>query len=87
VPYLSDVLAFEQAVIFTLLDRNRRIVRFSSDPLVVLRALAAGRMPESPTRGAYEIEVTPDRLGPGTLDASYALGLDAAARSPSSEEE
>ena len=44
---------------------------FSVEPLPLLRALAAGRLPEGPlARGAFEIELTPD--GPVA-----AAGLDA----------
>ena len=60
IPHLRDVLAFERAVIATLLDGRRRVVAFSHDPLVILRALAEARLPEEPRPGAFEVEVTPD---------------------------
>jgi uncharacterized protein (UPF0276 family) len=60
VPHLDDVLAFERAVIATLLDGHPRVVTFSHDPLVVLRSLAEARLPQEPRAGAFEVEVTPD---------------------------
>jgi hypothetical protein len=63
VPQLAAVLAFERAVLMTLVDRQTRVVSFDFEPLPLLRALAEGRLPEEPGAiGAYEIEVTPDGL-------------------------
>jgi hypothetical protein len=59
VPYLRDVLAFESAVLATLLDEQPRVVPFAHDPLMILRALAEARWPSAPPAGAFEIEVTP----------------------------
>ena len=63
VPQLAAVLAFERAVLATLVDREPRVVAFGFEPLPLLRALAEGRLPDEPGQaGAYEIEVTPDGL-------------------------
>ncbi len=70
VPHLLEVLRFEQAVTATLTDDRTRIATFDVDPLALLQALAAGRLPEAPpTPGRYEIELTAD--GP-----TGATGLD-----------
>ncbi len=70
VPHLLEVLRFEQAVTATLTDDRTRIATFDVDPLTLLRALAAGDLPqEPPAPGRYEIELTPD--GP-----TGATGLD-----------
>jgi uncharacterized protein (UPF0276 family) len=70
VPHLLEVLRFEQAVTATLTDDETRIATFDVDPLTLLRALAAGRLPDEPPQaGRYEIELTPD--GP-----TGATGLD-----------
>ncbi len=60
VSYLPEVPASERAVVSTLLDGRSRVVPFAFDPLVVLRALAEARIPESPPKGNFEAEVTPD---------------------------
>jgi hypothetical protein len=76
VPQLANVLAFERAVLATLIDERPRIVAFAFDPLPLLRALAEGRLPDLVGReGSYEIEVTPG----GPLSVS---GLDRAGVQP-----
>ncbi len=66
VPWFQKVLEFERAAVLTLCDGQPRVVRFSADPLPVLRALAEGRLPDViPQEGDYEIELTPD--GPITV--------------------
>jgi uncharacterized protein (UPF0276 family) len=59
-PHLYEVLAFERAVMQTLLDGEARVAPFSCDPLPLLRALGEGRLPEMILPGEYEIEVTPE---------------------------
>ena len=71
VPHLADVLAFERAITATLVDEKTRVATFSVEPVPLLRALAEGRLPETPPRpGRYEIELTPD--GPSALDVERA---------------
>jgi hypothetical protein len=66
VPWFQKVLEFERAALLTLCDGQPRLVRFSADPLPVLRALAEGRLPDViPQLGDYEIELTPE--GPITV--------------------
>jgi hypothetical protein len=61
VPHLTEILRFERAIAATLDDGRTRIVAFAAEPLPLLRALAAGRLPDEPPRpGRYEIELTPD---------------------------
>jgi uncharacterized protein (UPF0276 family) len=61
VPHLAEVLSFERAVTATLSDGTPRLVTFAAEPLPLLRALAAGGLPDEPPRpGRYEIELTPD---------------------------
>lgn len=60
-PHLAEILAFEQAVLATLVDDQSRVVAFDFDPLPLFRALAEGRLPEQPGQsGLFEIEVTAD---------------------------
>ncbi len=61
VPQLKEVLAFETAVLETLVDGQDRIVAFDFDPLPMLLALSEGRLPDELSQvGSYEIEVTAD---------------------------
>jgi uncharacterized protein len=65
-PRLAKLLEFEKAAMDTLLDGQPRVVRFSSDPFPLLRALAEGRLPDViPQEGEYEIELKPE--GPVTV--------------------
>jgi uncharacterized protein (UPF0276 family) len=60
VPYITDVLAFERAVMASLINGTDHIVPFPYDPLPLLRALAAGRLPDPEllTPGRFQVEVT-----------------------------
>ena len=60
-PQLQAILAFERAALRTLRDGQSRVVKFSVDPLPMLRALADGILLENPgTPGDFEIELTQD---------------------------
>jgi uncharacterized protein (UPF0276 family) len=60
-PQLAKVMEFEKAAMDTLFDEQPRVVRFSSDPFPLLRALAEGRLPDIiPQKGDYEIELKPE---------------------------
>ncbi len=66
VPWFQKVFEFERAAMLTLCDSQPRLVRFSADPLPILRALAEGRLPDViPQEGDYEIELKPE--GPITV--------------------
>jgi uncharacterized protein (UPF0276 family) len=81
VPYLDEVLAFERAAIATLLDGRARVVPFRHDPMLLLRPLAEGRLPQDPPLGAFEVEVTPpevpERLDPAGRTVNAARDEDA----------
>jgi uncharacterized protein (UPF0276 family) len=57
IPYISEVLEYERAVLASRLDGERRVVSFQHDPEVVLGALARGRVPGIPGSGLFEVEV------------------------------
>lgn len=66
VPWFDQVFEFERAAMLTLFDSQPRLVRFSADPLPVLRALAESRLPDVISQpGVYEIELKPE--GPITV--------------------
>jgi len=61
VPWFAKVFEFERAAMLTLCDSQPRLVRFSADPLPVLRSLAEGHLPEMVSQaGDYEIEIKPE---------------------------
>ncbi len=60
VPHLAEVLAFERAVIHTLITGETRLVRFRCDPMALLQALGERRLPDTLLEGNYEVEVTPE---------------------------
>lgn len=76
VPWFREVFEFERAAMLTILDSRTRILRFSADPLPVLRALAEARMPDlAPRPGDFEIELKPE--GPISISG---IELDAVAQ-------
>ena len=72
VPHLAKVLEFERAAIDSLMHDSTRVVRFDFDPVPLLRALAAGRLPETAGRGG-QFEITLTSAAP-----SAASGIDLA---------
>ncbi len=72
-PQLQSILALERATVRTLVDGRSRVVRFTVEPLPMLRALAEGRLLAEPGReGDYEIEVTSD--GPVVISPRGGAG-------------
>ena len=63
VPFLSEVLEYDRAVIAVALDGEERSIPFHADPLPLLRAIGAGRRPTDVTPGNFEFRLTPDLLG------------------------
>lgn len=68
VPFLEEVLGFERAAIRAALEGRPQLVPFGFEPMSLLEPLSRGRLPESPTPGRFEVEVTPD-------DGGQAAGL------------
>jgi uncharacterized protein len=65
-PQLDKVMEFERAAMQVVFDDEPRVVKYTSDPFPMLRALAEGRLPEGiPETGDYEIELKPE--GPVTV--------------------
>jgi hypothetical protein len=60
-PNLYSVANYEEAVVLTLMDNQRRVVHFDLDPIPLLRGLADGRLTDMNRQsGNFEIEITPD---------------------------
>jgi uncharacterized protein len=57
VPYLADVLGYERAALRANLAGETVVVPFRHDPLVVLRSLGEGRLPDAPRAGSFEVEL------------------------------
>ncbi|HZE26411.1 MAG TPA: DUF692 family protein [Terriglobales bacterium] len=62
VPFLSEVLEYDRAVIAVALHGEERLVPFRADPLPLLGALGAGRRPTEIATGNFEVRLTPDRV-------------------------
>jgi uncharacterized protein (UPF0276 family) len=60
VPFLTEVLEYDRAVMAVALDAEERLIPFRADPLPLLRALGAGRKPTEITTGNFEVLLTPD---------------------------
>jgi uncharacterized protein len=58
VPYLSDVLAYEQAQIQSAYSGREVTIHCQSDPLLIIQALAAGTVPENLDDSGYQIRVS-----------------------------
>jgi hypothetical protein len=59
IPHLDEVLSYELASYDAILSKEARSVPFSCNPLLLLEALKAGKLPEAAMEGAYELRVTP----------------------------
>jgi len=57
IPYFTEVLDYEKAVVASLIDGEKRFVSFQHHPAFVLRAIAKGRLPGAPSSGSFEVEV------------------------------
>ena len=62
VPFLTEVLEYDRAVIAVALHGEQRLIPFQADPLPLLRALSAGRRPTGVTTGEFEVLLTPDQV-------------------------
>jgi uncharacterized protein (UPF0276 family) len=62
VPFLTEVLEYDRAVIDVALNGEERLIPFRADPLPLLRALGAGRRPTEITTGNFEVRLTPDQI-------------------------
>jgi len=59
VPFLEEILCYEEASIKSLLSNEPQYVRMDFNPRTLLQALAEGYIPEELEQGDYEVEVTP----------------------------
>jgi hypothetical protein len=62
VPFLTEVLEYDRAVIDVALNGEERLIPFRADPLPLLRALGAGRRPAAIATGNFEVRLTPDHV-------------------------
>lgn len=59
VPHADEVAAFEVASHRAYIDGRTRIVRFTCEPMPLLKALGRGDLPQPTTSGRYDVEVRP----------------------------
>ena len=60
VPYLDEILRYEEASLHAALMQRTQVVRFRHDPVALLRELAGGRLPAAVAHGSYELEIPPE---------------------------
>ncbi len=64
IPYLLDILLYEEGSLQTVLEQKHQYVRFEYDPRILLQALAEGRIPDHIETGSYELKIPLDgRIG------------------------
>jgi uncharacterized protein len=66
VPFLTEILEYDRAVIAVALNGEERLIPFRADPLPLLRALGAGRRPGAVAIGNFEVRLAPDEIGADT---------------------
>jgi uncharacterized protein len=66
VAHLEPVLAFEQAVMATLIDQQCRNVKFDHNPMEILGNLGRGRLPGVLVQSEFELEITPQATAPAS---------------------
>lgn len=63
IPNLYKLLEYEESVLLTMLDNEKRTISFDVDPIPMIRALADGKLPgEKRQEGDFEIEILPEDL-------------------------
>lgn len=58
IPYLSDILTYEQAQIRSAYQNQEIAINCQSDPLLIIQALAAGEFPENLDTSSYRLIVS-----------------------------
>jgi uncharacterized protein len=58
IPYLSDILAYEQAQVRSINLQTSVEIECKSDPLLIIECLAAGEIPQDLDAGGYRLQVT-----------------------------
>ena len=59
VPYLQDIIRFEEATMQALATQTNQYVRFGYNPCVLLEAILGGGIPAQLETGSYELEIPP----------------------------
>lgn len=62
IPYLSEVLAFEEAIIHFQMTQKNSFVKFTCDPNYLIHALENGQLPEKIHQGNFVIEIPSFRI-------------------------
>ena len=60
IPYLRDILLYEEASMQALMDQKNQYVHFDHDPRELLQALTEGYIPEGLVVGSYQLEIQPE---------------------------
>lgn len=59
IPYLPDIIRYEQSLMRALLDQESQYLSFDYDPRALLAYLNRDRIPTGLQEGSYELEITP----------------------------
>jgi len=59
VPYLSEIIQYEECAMLAVMEGKPQYMRFGCDPRLLLKHLAEGHVPEHLEAGNYELELTP----------------------------
>lgn len=57
IPYMQDIIRFEEATMQALSTQTNQYVKFSFDPCVLLEAILGGELPKKLEVGSYELEI------------------------------
>lgn len=60
IPYIKDILSYEEATIHAAIEQSVQCVRFRHDPRILLQTLLKGYIPQNLAVGSYELEVSPE---------------------------
>ncbi|WP_126456811.1 DUF692 domain-containing protein [Sulfuriflexus mobilis] len=62
VPYLEDIIRFEEASMQALATQENQYIHFRYDPRALLEAILRGELPDHLESGAYELEIPPPAI-------------------------
>jgi hypothetical protein len=72
IPYLQDILRYEQATIEAQLSQEPQLIQFSYDPRTLLEGILNGSLPDNIEQGSYELEIPPVSMA---MDGPSQVGM------------
>ncbi|WP_178346850.1 DUF692 domain-containing protein [Marivita hallyeonensis] len=71
-PLMLGLLEYDIAFVRLLKETTPQIVHFPGDPAPIFEALSEGRLPDPPTPPAWELEILPEAVAEGFVQAAGA---------------